>query len=583
MLYPFKRKTKHSTYYYPGQEMDLPQRAPLNWKNPKQSAEKEISRLGRMYIVLLGVVVSFAAPSIYLTSFLYGAPRLPVTAQAQSQIAPFEIKMARGDLLDRNGKLLATNLPSVNLLAYPQKVKNAESVAMAVVQTFPDLSYQDVLRKLKSNKKVVYLKKRLTPSEHYEANRLGFPSLDFEHKETRIYPRGRLFSHLTGRTDSDTNGISGMEKALDGKLGKELKNVRLTVDMGVQDSVRTILQKKMAQTKAQGASAILMNAKTAEIIAMVTLPDFDPNLPLSATNKEELNAATKGVYEFGSVMKLFNAAIGLETKKAKLSDTFDSSQPIHLAKFTISDDEHARGILTLPDVLIRSSNVGSATIALNVGEEKQREYLEKFGFLNPLSVELPEKGKPLFPKRRGSTEVATASYGYGISVTQLHVVAAAAALVNGGTYRTPRFFIDANENEADAKKIISKKTSDKIRAMMRMVVLKGTGRRANVAGYEVGGKTGSARKRVNGKYAKNLVITSFLSAFPMDDPEYVLMVTIDAPQRTAETQNQVNAAFNVVPAAKEIIETVAPQLRIVPRPYEPTQTAPYVRRILSEN
>ena len=348
------------------------------------------------------------------------------------------------------------------------------------------------------------------------------------------------------------------------------------------------LHKKRLSKRAVSAffAAILLSgcavSSKPETKETVSLPSLDREYINASVLMQAMTVLNKNYVDKEKVShdKLFNAAIGLETKKFKLEDTFDATQPLQLVNHTITDVPSLRRTLTLPEILMYSSNIGSAQIALGVGADKQKEYLRKFGFLNSLNIELPEKGQPIFPVKWREANTATVSYGYGLSVTPLHVVAAAAALVNGGFYRVPSFF--ANENEIPAKKIISEKTSDAMRAMMRMVVLKGTGKRANVAGYEVGGKTGSARKVVNGKYAEDNVRTSFLSAFPMDNPEYVLMVMIDSPKKTQATSFQNNAAWNAVPAAEKIISAVAPQLGVAPRPYESSQTAPYVRRILSE-
>lgn len=570
-------KHKNSTFYFPGQEIFLAGRGTLSWKNRDVALQQE---KGRALCVIGSFLFAFCILAGKFFSVYSGAS--VVVAEKENKIISLDIKMERADITDRNGILLATSLPSVDLYADVSKIKNAETIAAALVQTLPDLSYKTVLKKLKSKKKFVYLKRQLTPTEQYEINRLGFPALNFENNEIRVYPQGALFSHLIGRTNIDNKGISGLEKTLNKKLSEEKENIRLSLDVGVQNSIRTILKQTVDEHQAQGAAAVLMNAKTAQVVAMVSLPDFDPNKSVGAQNAAQFNSASLGVYELGSVMKLFNTAIGLETKKFRVSDTFDASEPLVLVNHKITDEPSLRRTLSLPEILIHSSNIGSAQIALGVGAEKQRQYLEKFGFFDPLRITLPEKGQPIYPSKWRESNTATVSYGYGLSVTPLHVTAAAAALVNGGKYAVPNFFADVNEEKIPAKRIISKKTSDIMRAMMRMVVLKGTGRRANVAGYEVGGKTGSARKVVKGKYAEDNVRTSFLSAFPMDNPEYVLMVMIDSPKKSKATHFQNNAAWNAVPAAEKIISAVAPQLGITPRPYEPSQSAPYVRRILAQ-
>lgn len=576
----FRFLKKRGAFYYPGQEIPLPDMVTIADRKESDSLESGKNRL----IFTAGVfMLSFGLVCARLFNVAMTGGVIEEARREPSGVRSLNIKMKRADITDRNGIILATSLPSADLYAEVDKIKNPEMVAAALVQTLPDLKYKPLLQKLQGGKNFVYIKRALTPKEQYEVNRLGFPALNFQYVESRVYPQGSLFSHVLGATDIDGNGIAGMEKAFNDKLSNKKENVRLSLDAGVQDTVRLALKESIEKFNAEGAAAVLMNAKTGEIVSLVSLPDFDPNNLKNAKRESLFNAASLGVYEVGSIMKLFNTAIGFETRKIKVSDTFDGANPVVLANYTIQDVPKLRRVLSVPEILIHSSNVGSARIALSVGSERQRDYLKRFGFFSPVSVELPEKGHPLYPSVWRDLNTATAAYGYGLAVTPLHVAAATAALVNGGVYHAPTLVSKRNTDEITGERVISEKTSEIMRAIMRLVVTEGSGRRANVPGYEVGGKTGSAQKLAKGKYVENNLRTSFVSAFPMDNPQYVLMVMMEAPQRIKETYHFNTAAWNAVPTAERIISAVAPQLGITPRPFEPRQAAPYVKAALNAN
>lgn len=576
----FRFSNKSGIFYAPGQEIPLPDRISAADKKTSDSLESGKNRL-LFTMGLFFTAFCVIAAQLTAVTVLNASPVEHVKAADEKTYA-LEIKMNRADIVDRNGVLLATSLPSADLYVDAEKIKNPETIAQALVQTLPDLQYKPLLKKLKSKKNFIYVKRNLTPKEQYDVNRLGFPQLNFQMTETRVYPQGPLMSHLIGTTDIDNNGIAGVEKAFNGKLSDKKETVRLSLDVGVQDSIHAVLQGSIEKYNAEGAAAVLMNAKTGEIVAMVSLPDYDPNNLKKAKRKDLFNTVSLGVYEVGSIMKLFNAAIGIDTKKITVNDRIDASKPVLVSNRLITEPEAKnRREMSVPEILIHSSNVGSAKIALAVGPEKQREYFRKFGFFDAAGIELPERGHPLMPSKWREVNTATAGYGYGVALTPVHVAAAAAALVNGGIYNAPSLVSKRAGDEIIGKRVISKKTSDVMRGMMRLVVTEGSGRKANVPGFEVGGKTGSAQKLVNGKYVGNTLRTSFVSAFPMDNPQYVLMVMLDAPKGIKETYNLNTAAWNAVPTAEKIIATVAPQLGVTPRPYESKQIAPYVKAALN--
>ena len=573
---------KSDTFYALGQEIPLPDRiSPAN----KKSSNCLESGKNRLLFTMFLFFCAFCSIGVRLCMLtVFNAKTIEEYAKKEEpKTYALELKMNRADIVDRNGVLLATSRPSSDLYVEDvSKIKNPETIAMALAQTLPDLEYKSLLKKLKSNKKFVYIKRGLTPKEQYEVNRLGFPQLNFQTSETRIYPHGKLVSHIIGTTDIDNLGIAGIEKTFNANLSDKKETIRLSLDIGVQDSIRLILAKSIEKYQAQGAAAVLMNAKTAEIVSMVSLPDYDPNNLKKAKRSDLFNSASLGVYEVGSIMKLFNAAIGLDLKKISIKDKIDASRPIVMAKHTITEpEEKNRREMTVPEVLIHSSNVASAKIALAIGTEKQQEYFRRFGFFNPTSIELPEKGRPLLPLKWRDINTASAGYGYGVALTPVHIAASVAAIVNGGIYNEPSLISKRPSDEKIGTRVISKKTSDLMRAIMRQVVLKGSGRKANVDGYEVGGKTGSAQKIVNGKYIEGTLRTSFVSAFPMDNPQYVLMVMLDEPKGLDKEKRLNTAAWNAVPTAEKIIATVAPQLGVSPRPYESKQDAPYVKTLLN--
>ena len=407
------------------------------------------------------------------------------------------------------------------------------------------------------------IKYNLSPSQQAEVNNLGIPALEFQKSEKRIYPQQNLLSHVLGYTNVDNKGTAGLENALHNRLTESSKPLQLTVDIGIQDTLREQLIDGIKQFKANAASAIVMNVKNGEVIAMVSLPDYDPNLSIPVGSRSLFNFATQGVYEAGSVFKTFNTALALESGKVKLNDKFDATKPVKIQGVTVADYKGENRWLSVGEILIHSSNIGSALMISKVGKEKQRQFMQNLGFDKPLSdFEVLEKGKPLFlsEKQWRDNMMATIAYGYGISVTPLHIVSAFSALINGGIYHYPT--IIKSSVPTPAKRIISEQTSDKMRHLLRDVIIYGSGRKADVAGYQVLGKTGTANKIINGKYKDRVVITSFLAAFPESDPQYALIVVLDEPKGPENAPYLVTSAWNAAPLGGKIIAQIAPQLNV---------------------
>lgn len=472
--------------------------------------------------------------------------------------------ISRADITDRNGIVVATSLPTVNLYANPKHVRNATDIAEKLSLIFPEIPYDELLKKLlKKNTSFSMIKYNLSPSQQAEVNNLGIPALEFQKSEKRIYPQQNLLSHVLGYTNVDNKGTAGLENALHNRLTESSKPLQLTVDIGIQDTLREQLIDGIKQFKANAASAIVMNVKNGEVIAMVSLPDYDPNLSIPVGSRSLFNFATQGVYEAGSVFKTFNTALALESGKVKVNDKFDATKPVKIQGVTVADYKGENRWLSVGEILIHSSNIGSALMISKVGKEKQRQFMQNLGFDKPLSdFEVLEKGKPLFlsEKQWRDNMMATIAYGYGISVTPLHIVSAFSALINGGIYHYPT--IIKSSVPTPAKRIISEQTSDKMRHLLRDVVIYGSGRKADVAGYQVLGKTGTANKIINGKYKDRVVITSFLAAFPESDPQYALIVVLDEPKGPENAPYLVTSAWNAAPLGGKIIAQIAPQLNV---------------------
>ena len=473
-----------------------------------------------------------------------------------------ESPIARADILDRNGEMIATTLPTVNLYANPKKIQNADDVAEKLSFIFPELGFAELYAKLtKPNCSFSMIKHDLSPTQQAAVNERGFPGIEFQTSEKRVYLHNNLFAHVVGYTNIDNIGQAGIEKFMHKRLTESSKPLQLTLDIGIQDTIREELSAALEKYQAIGASAILMDVNTGEVISLVSLPDYNPNIKIPIGENSLFNFITQATYEPGSVFKTFNTALALESGKIKITDKFDATHPVVIQKHKISDDHAKNRWLTVDEILTYSSNIGSLKMAEKVGKDGQRAFLKNLGFFEKVDdFEIAEKGRPLFQSEKNwaPITVATVSYGHGISVTPLHIITAFSAMVNGGIYHTPTLI--KSDAQKISKRVISEYTSEQMRQMLRNVVLYGTASRADVAGYEVGGKTGTANKNTNGKYAEKRVTNSFLSTFPTSDPKYALLVVIDEPKGIKETYNLRAAGWNAVPTSGKIIATIAPQL-----------------------
>ncbi|MEC7154284.1 MAG: penicillin-binding protein 2, partial [Pseudomonadota bacterium] len=384
----------------------------------------------------------------------------------------------------------------------------------------------------------------------------------------RVYPSGSVASHVVGFSSTDMQGLMGLERRLDEQV--QMSPIyATTLDIRVQHAVRESLSAAIGKFSAKGGGAILMDATNGEILALVSLPDFDINRPSATPLSRHFNAMTMGVYELGSIFKVMTAAMALESGEVRLDETFDTGAPLEIGVATINDAHGEKRPLTPREIVIHSSNIGSVQLALRVSDVAHYDFMEKLGFTQRLQFELPETGAPLMPVRWTDIERATTSFGHGFSVTPLHALVAGAAMVNGGVLYPPRL---TPTDMPVGTRVISEPTSLVLRDIMRDVVTIGTGKKANVPGYDVIGKTGSANKPARGGYDDDALITSFLGAFPYSDPRYALLVMLDEPQGIPETHNLTLAGWNAAPTAAEIIARAAPLLGVRPALHRTFQT-----------
>jgi len=491
--------------------------------------------------------------------------------------AAASVATARPNIVDRNGEILATDIKTSSLFAEPNKIIDPDEAAELITSVLPDIDARQLRARLSTNAGFVWVKREITPKQQQELHNLGIPGVGFLTENRRFYPGGPAAAHIVGLVNIDNEGIAGIEKAIDerglGDLhgagfatkGADLQPVALSIDMRVQHILRDELVGAMQRYQSLAAMGVIVNAKTGEVMAMASLPDFDPNNPVDANKPDRLNRLTAGTYELGSVFKSFTFAMALDSGRVKMSDSIDARFPIRVGRQQIRDFHAKSRFLTVPEVFQYSSNIGTAKMALAVGQEEQQDYLKKFGLSTRLKTDLPEVATPQVPKRWSQATQLTVSFGHGIAITPMQAAMADVALVNGGHLLSPTFYPRTQEEAmADATQMISKHTSDQMRWLFRFNAVKGSGRNGDVPGYVVGGKTGTAEKIVNGRYVEGHYLNSFLSTFPMDDPQYVMLISIDDP-KPEKPGLPALAAWNAAKVSSNVIRRAADILGVRPR------------------
>lgn len=525
----------------------------------------EFIRVGRarLTVAALGFAVCFAAIAgrlVHLT-LLKGGAEPPLAAATVAGPPPVE----RANIVDRNGVLLATNLTTYSLYADARVVLDPDAAAAKLVRVLPELSHAELLGKLRSGRAFVWLKRNLTPRQQSEINALGIPGVAFLEEQRRIYPQGALAAHVLGFTDVDGNGIAGVEKFFDEELrdrARRGEELRLSIDVRVQHALRDELMAAMSRFNAEGAGGVVLDVHTGEVAALVSLPDFDPNHAGGAGPLDRFNRVTLGVYELGSVFKIFTTAMALDSGKVTLTDGYDATNPIKVSRYTIRDDHPKRRWLSVPEIFMYSSNIGAAKMALDVGVPGQQAFLARLGLLRRPTIELPEVGAPLAPEPWREINAMTVAFGHGLAVSPLQMATAVAAVTNGGVLR-PATLVK-REGPAPGERVLSPRTSDAMRRLLRLVVAEGTGKKAEAEGYLVGGKTGTAEKATGRGYNRRALLSSFVAAFPMNAPRYVVYVVLDQPTGTRETHGFATAGWTAAPTAGRVVSRIAPLLGVPP-------------------
>lgn len=486
------------------------------------------------------------------------------------------IMASRPDVTDRNGVVMATDLRVASLYGEPVRIIDVDEAVEALSSVLPEVNYKEWHRKLSSGAGFVWLRRELSPPQQAAVMQLGIPGIGFRRETRRFYPHAETAAHVLGLVNIDNAGTAGIEKHIDDdglgtlqELGldmeTELEPVALSIDSRVQAIVRDELRAAMERYSAIAAGAVVLDVHTGEVVAMASMPDYDPNNPYNALDKDRLNRMSAGVFEMGSTFKAFTAAMALDSGKVTLNDTFDARKPIRIGGFAIDDFHGKRRVLSVPEVFIYSSNIGTAKMADVVGIDDHRDFLKRMGLLTRMQTELPEVARPVEPKTWKKINSITISFGHGMSTTPLQTAVAAAALVNGGKLISPTFKRRSREEAAAvATQVLRPQTSQDMRYLFRYNVEAGSGRRAEVDGLFVGGKTGTAEKVVNGRYSSDKRFNAFLAAFPMDDPQYVVLTIIDEP-KPAEGQRGATAGLNAAPMVGNIIRRSAAMLGVQPR------------------
>lgn len=477
----------------------------------------------------------------------------------------------RRDLVDRNGEILARNLDFHSLYADPARVWDPAGTAAQLATVLPELDVEETTRRLSLNRRFIWLARKLTPRQRQSIHELGLAGLGFQIEPGRVYPSAETAAHILGYTNNDLTGVAGIELALNDALSAQGPAVPLSIDLRVQHAVEDILARRMDQFRAVAASATLVKVGTGEVIAMASLPDYDPNRPMAASEAQRFNRTTLGVYELGSVFKPLTLAAALETGDVSLTDVFDASRPLRVGGHTIRDFHPENRPLTARESVIYSSNIATSRIADQIGAEHLRSFFGDLHLWESVPVELPEVGAPLPPERWGRIQTMTASFGHGFNVSPLALTTAYAALANGGVYVAPTLLRRDGSEDLIEEPVMSAQTAAQVLGVMRQVVLQGSGGQADIEGLAIAGKTGTAERVVNGRYDTDSLFTSFVAVFPFDDPEYVLLVTLDQPQAVEGTHGFATAGWNAAPTAGEIVERIAPMLRVSVRNADPVE------------
>jgi len=512
--------------------------------------------------------------------------------QSLKAVASDAVSGARPDLLDRNGQMMATDIKTMSVFAEPRRIIDKDEAVELLTAVLPDVDARELRNRIGSRKGFVWVKRGITQKQQEEVYRLGLPGVGFLPENKRVYPNGPVAAHVIGFTNLDNQGIAGIEKWVDGQgLGdlkgagfdikpQDLKPISLSIDSKATFAVRDELAKGIEHFKATAGSAAIMDVNTGEMIAYTSLPDYDPNNPVDALDPQHINRLNVGVYEMGSTFKAISIAMALEANKVTLRSTVDARDNLRYGRFTIHDFHATHRILTVPEVFVHSSNIGTARMAMMVGVDGHKAFLRKMGQLTRLQTELPESASPLVPAHWSELNTMTIAFGQGLNVAPLQAMMAVGALANGGSLITPTFLKrDSSDVRADFPKVVRPEVSEALRYLMRVNATLGSAKKIDIPGYFAGGKTGTADKIIHGHYSKDRVNTTFMSIVPADKPKYLFFVMMEDPQAAEGTYGFHTAAWNSGDVCGKIMERVAPLLNLPPNLTMPTAPFPTVAKL----
>ena len=510
-------------------------------------------------MIIFGAIIGFIVLRlIYLAAFGDHAGR---------KGGAIDLAPQRGDVVDRDGQSLAVTIDAWTIGIQPaQVIGDKFALAQKLAELMPEKDAATYLAMLRSDRKFYYLRRRAAPGLVDAINALGEPGLALSREPDRLYPQTALAAHVLGYTDVDGNGSSGIERAFNDRLTDPAKRgqpLMLSISSPIQQALEHELLSAMNQFSAIGAAGVILNIHTGEVLAMTSLPQLNPNAAGNGSPEARFNRATLGVYELGSTFKPFTVAMAMDKGTIKsMGQMYNCPGQLHVAGRTINDTHPFGRACSVAEIMMESSNIGSAQIADQIGAKTQREFLKQMGFLDKVEVELRERGRTLSPGANwNQIETMTVGYGHGIAVTPLHLASGYATLFNGGMYRPATLLkVDRNHPAGKARRVFSEDTSYKMRALLRLVITKGTGKKADAPGYRVGGKTGTAEKYHN----RSLKVTSFAGVFPMDEPRFVMVMMLDEPKATAETFGFSTAGWNIAPAFGRTVSRIAPMLGVRP-------------------
>jgi cell division protein FtsI (penicillin-binding protein 3) len=533
------------------------------------------------FLALYGVI---CAKLVYL-----GFKPEPATIRRAAAEA---VSASRPDILDRNGEVLASDVKVMSVFAEPRRLIDKDEATELLTAVLPDVDSKGLRERLGSKKGFVWVKREVTPHQRDEVFHLGLPGVGLIAENKRVYPNGPIGAHVLGFANIDNQGIAGIEKYIDGQgladlhnLGfgatpDDLQPITLSLDIRATHALRDELEKGVARFKAKAGAAAIMDVNTGEVIALASLPDYDPNKPTEALDPIHINRMNVGVYEMGSTFKALTIAMALDSGKVNLNSRLDARGALSFGRFKIHDYHAQNRALTVPEVFTYSSNIGTARMAMGQGVERHKAFLRKMGQLTRMRTELPESAEPLFPKNWSELNTMTIAFGHGLAVAPLQAMMAVGALMNGGYLMTPTFIKRTHEEAMkDAVQVIKPETSEAMRYLMRLNAEIGTARKVNIDGYYVGGKTGTAEKVIGGHYSKTRLFTTFMAVAPSDKPKYLFLTIMDEPQGLPEDGGHATAAFNAGYVTGEIIERAGPVLGLAPRFEPPHQPFPLLAKL----